>query len=102
MSTRQTLIVLLMLLALLVPLIELSIGFYYVNSPQLCPLQNDIMVLLSIGGVFGAIFFASFFGFIFAITPARYKKTKKLSEGQSPAKSTNRWSQILIGKCLRC
>jgi hypothetical protein len=100
MSGRQILIVVLMLAALIVPLIELSIGFYYVNSTEFCPLQNDIMVLLSIGGVFEAIFFAAFFGFVFAITPAQYKKAKALSEGQSPAKSTNRWSQILIGNCL--
>lgn len=101
MSGRQILIVLLMLAALIVPLIELSIGFYYVNSTTLCPLQNDIMVLMSIGGVFDAIFFAAFFGFVFAITPAQYKKAKKVSEGQAPAKSANnRGSQLLLGKCL--
>ncbi len=93
MSPRQILIISLVLTTILIPLIELSIGFYYVNSPGLCPIQPDIMLLMAIGGVFQTILFAAAFAFVFAITPTRFKSENKLS-----AKETNRTTQILIGK----
>jgi hypothetical protein len=50
---------------------------------------------MAIGGVFQTILFTAGFGFVFAITPARFKSEKK-----SDAKETNRATQILIGNFL--
>ncbi len=100
MPLRKILIICLILTTFIVPIIQLSIGFYYINSIALCPLQNDIMLLMSIGGVFEAISFAIAFAFVFSITPARYKTDKKLTEEQLNAKGSNRASQILIGKLI--
>jgi hypothetical protein len=81
-----------------VPFVQLSIGFYYVNSTDLCPLQNDIPLLMEIGGVFEAIFFA----FVFSVTSARYKTDKQLTAAQLSAKGGNLvlW-QFIIG-CTMC
>ncbi len=98
MSLRKILIVCLILSTLIVPLIQLSIGFYYVNSTTLCPIQQDIMLIMSIGGVFLAILFVVAFSFVFSITPARFKTEKKLTAAQLSAKGSNRGSQLLIGK----
>lgn len=101
MSCRQILIIVLMLTALIIPLIELSIGFYYVNSISLCPIQHDIMLLMSIGGVFNTIFLAAAFAFVFSITPARFKSEKAVSSAEAMAKGSNRANQILTGIFLR-
>jgi hypothetical protein len=61
MSLRKILIFCLIFAALIVPFVQLSIGFYSVNSTDLCPLQNDITLLTAIGGVFEAILFAFVF-----------------------------------------
>lgn len=90
MSLRKILVICLILITLIAPLIELSIGFYYIKSVQLCPLQRDIMLLMSIGGVFELIFLSAASGFVVAITPALYKIGDK--------KPTNRITQCLIGK----
>lgn len=95
---RKILIIFLILLTLCVPLIQLSIGFYYINSIELCPIQHDIMLIMSIGGIFQAIFFAAAFAFVFSIVPARFKANKNLTAAQIAAKGSNRGSQILIGK----
>jgi hypothetical protein len=100
MSLRKILIICLILTTLIVPLIQLSIGFYYVNSSQLCSIQPDIMLLMSIGGVFQTIFFAAAFAFVFSITPPRFKTEKKLTAAQLSAKGNNRASQLLIGKLV--
>jgi hypothetical protein len=97
MSLRKILIFCLIFATLIVPFVQLSIGFYYVNSTNLCPLQNDITLLMAIGGVFEAIFFAVAFAFVFSITPARYKTDKKLTAAQLSAKGGNRASQFIIG-----
>jgi len=97
MLLRTILIIALIFTTLIVPLIQLSIGFYYVNSIELCPIQHDIMLIMSIGGVFQVIFFAITFAFVFSITPARFKTEKKLTEAQLSAKGKNRGSQVLIG-----
>ncbi len=97
MLLRKILIISLIFTTLIVPLIQLSIGFYYVNSIELCPIQHDIMLLMSIGGVFQVIFFAITFAFVFSIIPARFKTEKKLTEAQLSAKGKNRGSQVLIG-----
>ena len=89
MSCRKLLILILIFATLIIPLIQLSIGFYYVDSTTACQSPHDIPILMSIGGVFQMIFFASAFAFVFAITPIRYKF--------SSGKPTNRWSQMLIG-----
>jgi hypothetical protein len=91
MSLREILIISIVLITIVIPLIELSIGFYYISSPTLCPIQPDIMLLMSIGGVFQTILFTAAFGFVFAVTPTRFKSVKK---------ETNRATQILIGKIL--
>ena len=100
MSFRQILIIVFILIALVIPLIELSIGFYYVNSISLCPMQHDIMILMAIGGVFNTIFLAAAFAFIFAITPARFKSEKPITSAEAMAKGSNRANQILTGKFL--
>jgi hypothetical protein len=87
-----------MFATLVIPLIQLSIGFYYVSSIGVCPLENDIMLLMSIGGVFEAIFFAAAFAFVMSITPARYKTEKKLTAAEISAKGSSRGSQLIIGK----
>ena len=97
MSFRSILIIGLILIILAFPLAELSLGFYYVNSIELCPMQHDIMLLLAIGGVFQLIFFAAAIAFVFAITPARFKAEKQVSSAEAMAKGSNRGSQILIG-----
>jgi hypothetical protein len=102
MSLRKTLIICLILTTLIVPFIQLSIGFYYVNSVQLCPIQQDIPLIMSIGGVFQVISFAASFAFIFSITPTRFKTEKKLTAAQLSAKGSNRASQCLIGKLCFC
>ncbi|CAF1013029.1 unnamed protein product [Rotaria sordida] len=93
MSFRKILIVCLILITLSVSFIQLSFGFYYINSIASCLLQHDIMLLMSIGGVFQAIFFVGAFAFVYSITPARFKTGNK--------KATNRISQTLIG-CITC
>ncbi|CAF2838922.1 unnamed protein product [Rotaria sp. Silwood2] len=93
MSLRKILILSLILATLIVPFTQLSFGFYYIKSIDLCPLQHDIALLMSIGGVFQAIFFAAAFAFVYLITPARFKIGEK--------KESNRISQILIG-CITC
>ncbi|CAF1234447.1 unnamed protein product [Adineta ricciae] len=97
MSARKVLILFLIALIFLIPLVELSIGFYYVDSVQLCPLQPDTALFLSIGGVFLAIFFAAALGFIYSITPARFKAAKGLTTAQISAKGSSVGMQILIG-----
>ena len=99
MALRQVLLVFLILATLIIPLVQLSIGFYYVNSIELCPLQQDLMLLMSIGGVFEMVFFAAGFGFFFSITPAKYKTNKNLSAAQQSAKGGNGGTQLLIGTC---
>lgn len=90
MLARKLLILILILCTLIIPLIQLSIGFYYVDLSDQCRLAHDIPLLMSIGGVFQLIFFAAAFACVYAITPGQYK----LKAG----KPTNRWSQRLIGK----
>lgn len=98
MSLRNILIIVLILTTLVVPFVQLSIGFYYIKSIQLCPLKTDIPLLLSIGGVFKAIFFAAAFGFVYSITPARFKTKKNSDSEESSEKRNSGASQCLIGK----
>jgi hypothetical protein len=99
MSLRAIIIGFLIFATIVIPLVQLSFGFHYVNYTSLCPVQSDIMILMSIGGVFQAIFFAIGAAFLYAVTPARFKQQKnKKSEAQQSAKGNNRASLILIGK----
>lgn len=97
MSWRQGLIGFLIFSTLVIPIVQLSFGFHYINNEELCPVQQDIMVLMAIGGVFEVIFFAAAFGFIYAVTPSKYKKSKNKSVAQKSAKGNNRASLILVG-----
>jgi hypothetical protein len=47
---------------------------------------------MAIGGIFEAIFFFAAFGFVYSITPAKYKIGEK--------KESSRISQYLIGKIV--
>ena len=82
---------------ILITFAQLSFGFYYINSVELCPLRNDHMLITAIGGVFTVIFFIAAFTFVYSITPAKYKIKKKLSESGSTVKESNRIIQILVG-----
>lgn len=97
MSCRNLVLALLIGCTLVVPIVQLGFGFHYVNSPSSCTLYPDIMLLMAIGGVFQAIFYAACFGFLYNITPSKYKKTKVKSVAQASAKGSNRASKILIG-----
>lgn len=97
MALRQVLLVCLILTTLIIPLVQLSIGFYYIESIDQCPLQKDLMLLMSIGGVFTMVFFAAGFGFFYSITPARYKTNKTLSAAQQTAKGGSGGTQLIIG-----
>jgi hypothetical protein len=97
MLLRKILISILIFFILIVPFVQLSIGFYYIDSITLCPMQNDLMLLMSIGGIFQAIFSAAIIALIFSITPARYKTDKKLTAAEISAKGSNTGSQLLIG-----
>lgn len=59
--------------------------------------MNDIKLLMAIGGVFELLFFAATFGFVYAITPSKYKDQKKKSAVQADKKESNRASMILVG-----
>jgi mannose/fructose/N-acetylgalactosamine-specific phosphotransferase system component IIC len=96
MSARQYIIGFLIFATLVIPLVQLSFGFHYVNYTS-CPIENDIMILMAIGGVFEIIFFAAAFGFVLAVIPSKYKKEKKQTEAQKNAKGNNRASLILVG-----
>ena len=100
MSVRLILIGLLIFATLVIPLVQLSIGFHYVDKPESCPIKQDIPLLMAIGGFFQIIFFAVAFAFIFNVTPDKYKKQKNQTAAQKSAKGSNRASKILIGKIL--
>jgi H+/Cl- antiporter ClcA len=97
MSWRKILVIVLILLALTIPIIQAMIGFYYIDSVASCPLQNDIMLLMSIGGVFQAIFMVALFGFLQTITPVRFRLNQKAVQ-EGTAKKTNTGLQLLIGE----
>jgi len=96
-ACRPILIGSLIFATLLIPIVQLSFGFNYINNPSACPLQYDIMLLMALGGVFEAIFFALAFGFAYAVTPSKYKNRKTQTVAQQSAKGSNRASLILIG-----
>jgi hypothetical protein len=100
MSLRQFIIGCLVFATLVIPIVQLSFGFTYVNNEESCPIQNDIMLLMAIGGVFELIFFAASFGFIYAATPSKYKKEQKQSveqKNQKNGEGKSRAALILIG-----
>jgi len=101
MSVRQFLIGFFIFATLVIPIVQLSFGFHYIDSETLCPLQHDIMLLMAIGGVFEIIFFAASFGFIYKLTPSKYKVQKAKTAAQESAKGNNRASTILIGKLFK-
>ena len=97
MSCRQILIVGLVLSTLMVPIVQLSIGFYYINSAELCPLEPDIMFLTAIGGLFYIIFFGVGFVLIFSLAPSAYKQSPNMkTTDQANSEFNNRASKILI------
>ena len=98
MILRDYVVTFLVLSTLVIPIVQLSFGFHYINSPELCPLQHDIILLMAIGGVFQVISFAALFGCIYTIAPSKYKRKKNKTTAQASAKGSNRASQILIGK----
>ena len=100
MSYVQIVLGCLVFAALLIPIVQLAFGFHYVGSPTLCPLQPDIMLLMAIGGVFEAIFFAATIGLICTVIPRPPKKAKKneKSVAQASAEGSNRASKILFGR----
>lgn len=98
MSLRQILIGFLIFSTLVIPIVQLSFGFHYIDYQTLCPLQPDIMLLMAIGGFFEAIFFAICFGFLYKLIPTKYKEQKAKTAAQQSAQGSNRSSTILIGK----
>jgi uncharacterized protein (DUF2062 family) len=98
MSCRTITLGILILSTLVIPIVQLAFGFHYINTADICPLQQDIMLLMALGGVFEAIFFAAAFGFLCNVTPSKYKQQKKKTAAQATAQGSNRASKILIGK----
>lgn len=98
MAIRHIVIGVLIFATLVIPLVQLSIGFHYIDKQELCPIQHDITLLMAIGGFFEIIFFAVAFAFIYSVTPSKYKEQKVQSVAQKSAKGNNRASLILIGK----
>ena len=76
MSCRTIVIGAMIFSTLVIPIVQLSFGFHYIDSQADCPLQKDIMLLMALGGVFEVIFFAAAFGFLCAIVPSRFKQEK--------------------------
>lgn len=97
MSWRQVLLYFLMFATLVIPLVQLSFGFHYIDKKELCPIQYDITLLMAIGGVFEILFFAIAFAFIHKLIPAKHKKEKVKTVAQTSAQGSNRASSILIG-----
>ncbi|CAF1357583.1 unnamed protein product [Adineta steineri] len=100
MSGRKILTICLIMTIIIIPIAQLSFGFYYLESTTLCPFQKDLMLLMSMGGVFQAIFFAAAIAFVYTITPAQYKTEKKLTAAQVSAKGSNGAMQLLIGSIM--
>lgn len=98
MSPRQIILGCLIFATLVIPIVQLSFGFHYINTPDDCRAKSDIMLLMAIGGVFEALFFAASFGFIYKVTPEKYKAAKNVSVAQKSAKGSNRASFIIIGE----
>ena len=101
MSCRTITIGCLIFATLVIPIVQLSFGFHYVDSGS-CPLQADIMILMAIGGCFELIFFAAVFGFLCAVTPSKHKEKKNKPVANKPvaeksAQGSNRASLILVG-----
>ncbi|CAF4695915.1 unnamed protein product [Rotaria socialis] len=97
MSWRQIFIGFLIFATLAIPIVQLSFGFHYIGKTTGCPIMNDIMLLMAIGGVFEVIFFAASFGFVYAITPAKYKKKKEKATPKPNTQESNRASMVLVG-----
>ena len=95
-ACRPILIGSLIFATLVIPIVQLSFGFNYVNSSS-CKAANDIMLLMALGGVFEVIFFALVYGFIYTLIPSKYKKQKAKTAAQKSAQGNNRASVILIG-----
>jgi hypothetical protein len=100
MPHRQLIIGCLIFATLVIPLVQLSFGFHYVNSSTSCPLQPDIMILMAIGGVFELLFFAAAFGFFCVVTPSKYKKEKNQTVAQKSSQGSTRASLTLMGNFL--
>lgn len=98
MSRRMIILGVLIFSTLVIPIVQLSFGFHYINTADICRLQPDIMLLMALGGVFEAIFFAAAFGFLCNVTPSKYKQKKAKTAAQATAQGSNRASKILIGK----
>lgn len=98
MSCRTLIIGLLIFSTLVIPIVQLSFGFHYINNSDDCKIQPDLMLLMAIGGFFQAIFYAATFAFLCKITPNKYKKEKVKSVAQASGQGSNRASNILIGK----
>jgi hypothetical protein len=101
MSYRQLTIGCLIFATLVIPIVQLSFGFHYINNPELCLIERDIMLLMALGGFFEVIFFAIAFAFICAAIPSKYKQAKKQTVAQKSAKGNNRASLILIGNLFQ-
>ncbi|CAF1593971.1 unnamed protein product [Adineta ricciae] len=97
MSWRTILLACLMFSTLVIPIVQLSFGFHFINTPEKCPAQRDLMLLMAIGGVFQALFFAATFGFVYKITPSKYKAEKKQTVAQQSAQGNSRTSFVVIG-----
>jgi hypothetical protein len=100
-ACRSILIGSLIFATLVIPLVQLSFGFQYVDKTSLCPIQKDLMLLMALGGVFELIFFALVFGFLYSVIPSKYKKQKAKTAAQKSAQGNNRASVILIGNLSR-
>ena len=100
MSCRTIVLACLIFSTLVIPIVQLSFGFHFINSPEQCPAQRDLMLLMAIGGVFQALFFAAMFGFIYKITPSKYKTQKKQTVAQQSAQGNSRTSFVVIGKTI--
>lgn len=83
---------------LVIPLVQLSFGFRYVDYPDSCPGQQDIMLLMAIGGFFEIIAFALSFRCIYDLAPSKYKETKSKPSGEISSKESQRAQKILICK----
>ncbi|CAF2971134.1 unnamed protein product [Rotaria sp. Silwood2] len=102
MSWRQILIGCLIFATLAIPIVQLSFGFHYIKQTKVCPIENDIMLLMAIGGVFEVLFFAASFGFLCAVTPSKYKKQKSKPTTEDNTKGSNRAALILVAILGAC
>ncbi|CAF1136597.1 unnamed protein product, partial [Didymodactylos carnosus] len=69
MTLKRILIIIIVGITFIIPLVQLSIGFTYLNKPVTqCPIARDIPLVLAFGGMFTLLFLATAYGLLYTIS----------------------------------